>query len=38
MRTALIARYWPSHPDGVTGFEALDWLAPTLFRAVTVKL
>ena len=37
MRTALIARYWPSHPDGVTGFEALDWLAPYIEAVLARK-
>jgi hypothetical protein len=38
IRVGVTGRYWPSQPEGTTAFEPPDWLAPTLFDAVTLKM
>src|SRR5712692_5077802 len=38
IRVGATGRYWPSQPEGITAFDPPDWLAPTLFIAVTLKL
>src|SRR5438552_18947897 len=38
MRVGGNGRYRPSAPEGITTFDPPDWLAPTVFVAVTLKL
>src|SRR5437879_4918831 len=38
IRVGATGRYWPSQPEGITTFDPPDWLAPTVFVAVTLKL
>src|SRR5437868_15298381 len=38
MRVGGNGRYRPSAPEGITTFDPPDWLAPTVFLAVTLKL
>src|ERR1700704_416431 len=38
IREGATGRYWPSQPAGITAFDPPDWLAPTVFVAVTLKV